>query len=154
MTTRIERLSPPITALAASIGQTVHYHGGDYFLLPCNRSLWNTREFGKLDGSGASIACRGLTRMVEKVKPEQAKPLAERVAAVGRLLREAGYRPGYFTEVTSAALDRGSVSQWLGKWTVQIHIAGAPDVCVRDRAGGREDAIREAERLALEGSPA
>ena len=58
--TRIERLAPEITTLASSIGQTVYYHGGDYFLAPCQRSLWNTRTFGPLTPDGAETACRAL----------------------------------------------------------------------------------------------
>lgn len=150
--TRIERLSPEITTLAASIGQTVRYYGGDYYMTPCQRSLWNTRTLGRLTPDGAETARRALARMVGQVRPAQTRPLPERIEAVCAALRDGGWRPRHITEVTTAAQDRGSLSRWMGAWTVSIHIVGGPDVQTRDHAGTREEAIEDAERQALEAS--
>ena len=147
--TRIERLAPELTDLAASIGQTVCYHGGDYYLSPCQRSLYHTRDFGALTHDGAEIARRALAHMVEQVRPAQARPMAERVEAVAAMLREGRWQPKHITEVTTAAQDRGTLSRWLGTWTVHIAVVGGPEVEVRDHAGTREEAIAEAVRLAL-----
>lgn len=151
--TRIERLSPEITALAASIGQAVHYHGGDYYLVPCQWSLWNTRTLGKPTPDGAETARRAVARMVEQVVPAQARPAAERIEAVCVALRDGGWQPKHITEVTTTALDRGSLSRWMGTWSVSIRIVGGPEVRARDCAGTREEAIEAAQLLALEAAP-
>ena len=148
--TRIERLSPEITALAASIGQAVHYHGGDYYMVPCQRSLWNTRALGRLTPDGAETAHRALARMVGQVLPAQARPTAERVEAVCAALREGGWQPKHITEVTTAAQDQGSLSRWMGGWTVSIRIVDGPEAQARDHAGTREEATEAARLLALE----
>ena len=149
MSTRIERLSPEITTLAASIGQEVRYYGGDYFMVPCQRSLWNTRELGKLTKAGAEEVRQALVRFVDKALPEQARPVPERIAAVAERLREAGWRPGHFTEITTGALDRGFVSRWLGNWEVEIKIIGGPSVRGKDHPGTLEEAIKAVQEQAV-----
>lgn len=129
--TRIERLAPEITALAAEMGDTVHYHGGDYFLLHAQRSLWNTRREGPLTKAGADRACAALRRLADRTAPARAASHLDRALAVIEMLRTVEWRPGYIAEVTTEALDRGHLSRWLGAYSLGVSIAGE-HVDVRD----------------------
>ena len=157
MTTRIERLCPEITSLAAYMGQNVRYYGGDYFMTPCNRSLWNTRIQGRLTPHGAELARQALARMAATVSTSQAHPMAARIDAVAAMLRKGRWRPGYFMEVTTDALDKGDLDRWLGGWNVRISIVGWHTAEVKDHPGSREDAVEAARaglaELATEATP-
>lgn len=147
--TRIERLAPGITELAASIGQEVYYYGGNYFLMPCHRSLWYTRTMGRLTEERAEIARIALAEMVERVKPAQSKPMPKRIGELAKSLTRACWIPNHFTVVTTTALDRGALDRFMGKWSVKLTMGNGPDVEVRDHEGTREEAINAAVALAL-----
>lgn len=122
--TRLERLAPSITSLAAVLGDTVHYHGGDYFLVNCQRSLWNSRRDGALTVARAAEAADALRMLVAHTADARAKPLVDRALVVVEMLRTARWIPGHFTEVTTEALDRGILSYWLGAYSFSVHVMG------------------------------
>ena len=122
--TRIERLAPEITTIAAEMGDTVCYYGGDYFLRNAQRSLWNSRRHGALTKSDAELAARALRRLADATAPDRAKPLLDRAMAVVAMLRPVQWRPGYGAEVTTEALDRGYLSRSFGEYSLGVTVAG------------------------------
>lgn len=148
--TRLEKLRPEITDLAARLDDQVHYYGGAYFLSNCQMDLWNTHDMGRLTDDGAETALRALRRMVEKVLPHRTRPLAERVEAVVHLLKKARWNPGYFTEVQTEALDRGVLSRFIGLWDISITIVGVGQGESRDVSGAKDEAIDRAAKMIME----
>ena len=141
--TKIERLAPEITAIAAELGDEVHYYGGDYFLVNCQRSLWNTRHQGALTAQTASVAAHTLRTLADRTAPARARPLLDRALAVVEMLRGAKWRPGHIAEVTTEALDRGWLDRWAGTYTLGVSVLGER-VEVRDMRD-RDEALGELE---------
>lgn len=122
--TRIERLAPEITAIAAEMGDVVHYHGGDYFLIHAQQSLWNTRRDGGLTEHAAKQAADALRRLADSTAPAREKPLLDRALAVIARLRPVQWRPGHIAEVTTEAMDRGHLDRWMGEYSLGVRVAG------------------------------
>lgn len=148
MNTKLERLCPETTVLAANMGCTVNHYAGRYFLLPGSLCLYDSRESGALSKRGAEVVCETLRGLSERAAVQRAAPTAERVLILLRQLAAARWVPGHYAMARGEPLtDTGTMDRAFGRYSFAVNIDGV-------RASGQGATRQEAVENLVAAAPA
>ena len=139
MATKIERLAPEFTALAAQLGEQIRYSGGSYYLTESGRFLWDSRAWGPPTKDRLQGKLSGFRETVATLLQRRQKGRSKRLEDLLEGFMGAEYRPGHFTEVGNDCWDTLTASLWLGAWSVTARVHGEGLWTVR--GASREGAV-------------
>lgn len=128
MATKLEKLAPHLTALAASIGQTIKAdrNSRQYVLVPSFRPLT------LMNNPQPCNAERQIQRILTaREQPSWGTPYERACRAIDDL-RRAEYRPGHIIEWQRTSLDNAHLGYSFGEWDCEIRLVNFEPIRVRN----------------------